>query len=130
MQNKSRNLTAVSPAVSPTVSASKIIGEAVINRQKENLGKVIELVFDTEQGSMVYVVLSFGGFMGMGHKLFAIPWEAFELSPTEYNLILNVNKEKLKNAPGFDPENWPDFADRSWGDRVHSYYGYHARWNT
>ena len=126
MQNKSSTLA----TVSPVVSASKIIGEAVINRQKESLGKVHELVFDTERGSMAYVVLSFGGFMGMGNKLFAIPWQAFEFSTTEYKLILNVDKEKLKNAPGFDEAQWPDFADRSWGTRVHDYYGFHTSWKT
>jgi hypothetical protein len=74
------------------------------------------------------VVLSFGGFMGMGNKLFAIPWQAFEFSPTEYKLILNVEKERLKNAPGFDPDKMPDFADRAWGEKVHSYYGYRTTW--
>ena len=125
MQNKSLKST----AVSPVVSASKIIGEAVINQQKENLGKVHELVIDTELGSVAYVVLSFGGFLGMGNKLFAIPWQAFEFSATEYKLILNVNKEKLKNAPGFDRDKMPDFADRSWGETVHNYYGCRAAWN-
>lgn len=124
MQNKSTKTT----VVSPVVSASKIIGEAVINHQKESLGKVHELVIDTDQGSMAYVVLSFGGFMGMGNKLFAIPWQAFEFSPTEYKLILNVEKERLKNAPGFDPDKMPDFADRAWGEKVHSYYGYRTTW--
>ncbi|HET6373488.1 MAG TPA: PRC-barrel domain-containing protein [Candidatus Polarisedimenticolia bacterium] len=120
MQSKSTTLA----AVPPVVSASKIIGEAVINPDRENLGKVHELVIDTKQGSIAYVVLSFGGFMGLGNKLFAIPWKAFEFSSTEYKLILNVNQEKLKNAPGFDQESWPDFADRSFGERVHTYYGY------
>jgi sporulation protein YlmC with PRC-barrel domain len=125
MQSKSIKST----AMCPVVSASKIIGEAVINHQKESLGKVHELVIDTELGSVAYVVLSFGGFMGMGNKLFAIPWQAFEFSATEYKLILNVNKEKLKDAPGFDPEKMPNFADRSWGESVHSYYGYRTAWN-
>jgi len=116
--------------VSPVVSASKIIGEPVINRQKENLGKIHELVIDTELGTMAYVVLSFGGIMGLGNKLFAIPWQAFEFSPTEFKLMLHVDKETLKNAPGFDQEKWPDFADRSWGERVHSYYGYRTSWST
>jgi len=124
MQNKSVK----SAVISPVVSASKIIGEAVINHQKEHLGKVHELVIDTELGSVAYVVLSFGGFMGMGNKLFAIPWQAFEFSATEYKLILNVDKEKLKNAPGFDPEKMPNFADRSWGESVHNYYGYRTAW--
>ena len=107
-----------------TVSASKVIGEAVINRQQETLGKVHELVLEAESGRIAYAVLSFGGFMGMGNKLFALPWKALEFSPTEMKLVLNVDKEKLTNAPGFDKENWPDFADRTWGKTIHSYYGY------
>ena len=112
------------------VSASKIIGEAVINRQNENLGKILELVIDAQDGRLAYAVLSFGGFMGMGNKLFAMPWKAFEFSRTENKLILNVDKEKLKNAPGFDPEaaKWPNFADRTWGSSIYKYYGYDPYW--
>jgi sporulation protein YlmC with PRC-barrel domain len=111
------------------VSASKIIGEAVINRQNEDLGKIHELVIDAKDGRMAYAVLSFGGFMGMGNKLFAIPWNAFEFAKTENKLILNVGKEKLKTAPGFDQEaTWPDFADRAWGSSIYQYYGYDPYW--
>lgn len=126
MQNKSDSFVAVAP---PIVSASKVIGEGVINRQKENLGKVHEIAINADRGTLAYVVLSFGGFMGMGNKLFAIPWQAFEFSPTEYKLVLNVDKDKLKNAPGFDKEAWPDFADRTWGESIHKYYGYQTDWN-
>ena len=77
------------------VSASKIIGEAVVNRQNENLGEIQELVIDAKEGRLAYAVLSFGGFMGMGNKLFALPWSAFEFANTENKLILNVDKEKL-----------------------------------
>jgi len=111
-----------------TVSASKIIGEPVINRQHEDLGKVHELVFDVETGRIAYAVLSFGGFLGMGNKLFAMPWKALEFAQDEMKLVLNVDKEKLKTAPGFDKEDWPDFADRSWGKTIHSYYGYDTYW--
>lgn len=111
------------------VSASKIIGEAVINRQDESLGKINEIVFDAKSGRVAYAVLSFGGFLGMGNKLFAMPWGAFEFSVTENKLILNVDKEKLKSAPGFDPAaKWPDFADRTWGSGIHTYYGYAPYW--
>jgi sporulation protein YlmC with PRC-barrel domain len=111
------------------VSASKIIGEAVINRQNENLGKINEIVFDARSGRLAYAVLSFGGFLGMGNKLFALPWGAFEFSTTENKLILNVDKEKLKSAPGFDPAaKWPDFADRTWGSGIYTYYGYAPYW--
>ncbi|MCY2958957.1 MAG: PRC-barrel domain-containing protein [Planctomycetota bacterium] len=111
------------------VSASKIIGEAVINRQNESLGKINEIVFDAKSGRVAYAVLSFGGFLGMGSKLFAMPWGAFDFSVTENKLILNVDKEKLKSAPGFDPAGkWPDFADRTWGSSIHTYYGYAPYW--
>jgi len=111
------------------VSASKIIGEAVENRQKENLGKIHELVIDAKEGRLAYAVLSFGGFLGMGNKLFALPWKAFEFSNTENKLILNVDKKKLETAPGFDKDaKWPDFADRTWGDGIYKYYGCEPYW--
>ena len=80
---------------------------------------------------MAYAVLSFGGFMGMGNKLFAMPWKAFEFSNTENKLILNVDKKKLETAPGFDKDaKWPDFADRTWGAGIYKYYGYDPYWKS
>lgn len=111
------------------VSASKIIGESVVNRENEDLGKIHELVIDAKEGRLAYAVLASGGFMGMGHKLFAMPWKAFEFANTEDKLILDVNKEKLKAAPGFDKDaKWPDFADKTWGGTIHDYYGYEPYW--
>lgn len=111
------------------VSASRIIGESVINRQNENLGKIHELVIDARDGRLAYAVLTFGGFMGMGNKLFALPWQAFDFSATENKLILNVDKDKLKAAPGFEQDSkWPDFADRTWGTSIFNYYGYAPYW--
>jgi len=111
------------------VLASKLIGESVINRQNEDLGKIHELVIDAEHGRIAYAVLSFGGFLGLGNKLFAMPWTAFEFASLENKLVINVDKEKLKGAPGFDENaKWPDFADRTWGAGVYHYYGYSPYW--
>jgi len=111
------------------VSASKIIGEAVVNRENEDLGKIHELVIDAKDGRIAYAVLSFGGFMGMGNKLFAMPWKAFRFADAGNKLILGVDKEKLKAAPGFDKDaKWPDFADRTWGSTIYKYYGYDPYW--
>ena len=113
------------------VSASKIIGEAEVNRQNEDLGKIHELVIDAKDGRLVYAVLSFGGFLGMGNKLFALPWKAFEFAKTENKLILNVDKEKLKNAPGFEKDDkWPDFTDTLWGESIYNYYNYVPPWKS
>ena len=112
------------------VSASKIIGESVINHGNEDLGKIHELVIDAKDGRIAYAVLSFGGFMGMGDKLFAMPWKAFDFSEDKNKLVLSVDKAKLKAAPGFDPNSkWPDFADRTWGNTIYSYYGVAPYWN-
>jgi sporulation protein YlmC with PRC-barrel domain len=114
--------------------ASKLIGTDVENPQGETLGDIEEVVIDPQTGHMAYAVLSFGGFLGMGEKYFAIPWEALApKTPTtkgaQYDrFVLNVDKEKLKNAPSFNKDNWPDMADRSWGAQVYSYYGLQPYW--
>lgn len=113
------------------VSAQTIIGEAVVNRQNESLGKIHGLMIDAKEGRIAYAVLSSGGFLGVGNKLFAMPWDALEFSNTEHKLILDVDKEKLEAAPGFDQdEEWPDFADRSWGRKVYDYYGSEPYWKS
>lgn len=105
------------------VSASKIIGEAVVNREGEKIGKIDELVIDANAGHLAYAVLAFGG------KLFAMPWKAFEFSNTENKLVLHVDKKKLEGAPGFDKnDKWPDFADRTWGGDIHKHYGEKPYW--
>ena len=120
-----------SVAMYGVVPASKIIGETVANHQGENVGKIHELVIDTRKNRVAYAVLSFGGFLGMGNKLFAMPWEAFEFFATENKLILNVEKEKLKTAPGFDKDGkWPDFADTLWGESIYNYYDYVPPWKS
>lgn len=113
------------------VSTSKIVGEAVVNRENDDLGKIQELVIDAEAGRVAYAVLASGGFMGMRNRLFAMPWDAFEFATTEHKLILDVDKEKLKAAPGFDKDaKWPDFADKSWGNTIHEYYGFAPYWKS
>ncbi len=111
------------------VTASTIIGELVVNRENENLGKIHDLVIDAKQGHLAYAVLASGGYLGMGNRLFAMPWKAFEFATTEHKLILDVDKEKLMAAPGFDKDKkWPDFADHKWGSSIHEYYGYAPYW--
>jgi sporulation protein YlmC with PRC-barrel domain len=118
-----------SVAMYGVVPASEIIGEAVANLHGENVGKIHELVIDAGKNRVVYAVLSFGGFMGMRNKLFAIPWEAFEFSETEKKLILNVDREKLEAAPGFEKgDKWPDFKDTLWGESIYNYYNYAPPW--
>jgi hypothetical protein len=110
------------------LSASTLKGDPVRNAAGEDLGNIEEFMIDLETGRVAYAVLSFGGFLGMGNKLFALPWEALRLDTDRHEFVLNVDKEVLKKAPGFDKDNWPDFADRSWGAGIYRYYGHRPYW--
>lgn len=97
------------------VKSSEVVGIAVKNTAKDDLGKVKEIVLDKLSGQTKYIVLSFdAGFLGLGDKYFAFPWKALHYSPEDKAFILNVDKEKLKNAQGFDKEHWPDMAKWAW----------------
>jgi sporulation protein YlmC with PRC-barrel domain len=109
---KGRNLT-----------AKTIIGDDVRNSQGEILGTVQDLMLDLDSGNVAYVVLSHGGVLGVGGKLFAVPWKAFGLDPLNRLLVLDVDKDTLKNAEGFDKDDWPNTADPTWRRGVDEYYG-------
>ncbi len=111
-----------------TLSANTLIGDSVKNSQGENLGNLKEIMLDVQSGRVAYGVLESGAVLGMGGKLFAIPFEAFNVNEKDHTLFLNVDKETLKNAEGFDKNNWPDTANREWGQQTHDYYGYSPYW--
>jgi hypothetical protein len=76
-------------------------------------------VFDAEAGQIRYAVLAAGGLPGLGEKYLAVPWTALTSKAGEKgDCILNIDKEKLQNAPGFAKNNWPNMADRSWAEQV------------
>ena len=95
---------------SGVLKASDLIGMNVQGADGKTLGNLKDLVIDTEEGSIQYAVLEFGGFAGIGDKYFAVPWEALQLDSTNKKLSLDVHKKELKNAPGFDKNNWPDLS--------------------
>jgi uncharacterized protein YrrD len=105
-----------------------MIGDSVRNETGEDLGKLEELMLDLNSGRIAYAVLSFGGVLGLGDKLFAIPWEAFRLDPENEEFILSVDKEMLKDAPGFDKDDWPQTVEHDWLVGVYDYYGYEPYW--
>jgi sporulation protein YlmC with PRC-barrel domain len=106
------------------LSTSTLSGDSVRNAQGKDLGKIEDFMIDLDTGRIAYAVLSFGGFLGLGDKLFAIPLDALELDAEHHRFVLDVSKEKLENAPGFDKDNWPSNADASFIDSVYTHYGY------
>lgn len=108
------------------MGADTLIGEDVYNRQEEDLGDIKEIMLDMRQGKVAYAVLSFGGWLGMGDKLFAVPWEALQLDTVNKRFLLDVSKDHLKNAPGFDKDHWPDMASAEFSTQLHNFYGTQA----
>lgn len=112
------------------LSASTLSGDSVKNPAGEDLGSIKELMIDVPSGRVGYAVLSFGGFLGMGDKLFAVPWSALRLDEDDKCFILDTDRATLESAPGFDQNNWPDMADNSWGSEVYRHYGAVPYWDT
>lgn len=108
---------------SRVLSASTLEGDDVYNLKGEKLGSIKEFMLDIENGKVCYVVMSFGGFLTLGEKLFAVPWTALTIDTKNKRFLMDVDEDRLKEAPGFDPDNWPNMADSTWAERVHAYYG-------
>ncbi|MEP7157266.1 MAG: PRC-barrel domain-containing protein [Betaproteobacteria bacterium] len=104
------------------VKTSSIVGTRVVNRQNEDLGKVEEVVIDVFNGRIAYLVLSFGGFLGLGEKLYAVPWKALHYDNDTKVYVLNLSKDQIEHAPGFEKETWPEFTNEGWNRTVHDYY--------
>jgi hypothetical protein len=105
------------------MGADTLIGDGVVNGSDDDLGDIKEIMLDMQTGQVAYAVLAFGGFLGMGEKLFAVPWQALHLDTVNHRFVLDVEKERLKHAPGFDKDAWPDMADVQWASQVHAFYG-------
>jgi len=110
------------------IRGNTFIGADVQNPQGQNLGDIKDIVIDRVSGRTAYAVVSFGGFLGMGEKLFAVPWGAFSQKADKDTFVLDVDKERLKNAPGFDAHNWPQMASREWVTSLYSYYNILPYW--
>jgi sporulation protein YlmC with PRC-barrel domain len=105
------------------MGADTLLGNDVYNLKDEDLGDIKEIMLDMRTGRVSYAVLSFGGFLGMGEKLFAVPWSALTLDTVNKRFTLDADKERLETAPGFDADSWPNMADTTWEKTIHDYYG-------
>lgn len=116
------------PAALKLMPAEQIRGTHVVNPQGDDLGRIEDVVVETSTGHIVYAILSSGGFLGIGNKLFALPWDVLGYSTQHDAYVIDLPGDKLKNAPGFDTASPQDMADPRWAKPVHDYYGSKASW--
>ena len=105
------------------LTASSIIGDRIENTYGEDLGKIDNLMINLHTGEIEYAVIEFGSFLGVGGKLFAVPFTELKLDAQKKIFLLNRDNEYLKQSPGFDKAHWPDTNDHSYFDNVRMYYG-------
>jgi sporulation protein YlmC with PRC-barrel domain len=108
---------------SKIVSASTLAGYRVRSHENEDLGAVEEILIHPTTGRIAYAVLCFGGALGFGDRLFAIPWTLLALNAPDHTLILSWDRERLQGAPAFHQDEWPDFGDEMWEREIRDYYG-------
>ena len=119
---------ASSPSMTPaerhdwerTHRVSKIVGSEVHTKSGEKIGDIRDLVFD-DHGRILLAIVSTGGFLGVGDRLHAVPWEALSLGPKD-DRVLDIDKARLKAAPGFTSRTWPNLGDEKWMADNHRYY--------
>lgn len=104
-------------------ASEEVIGVSVENTNGDSLGKIREIMLDKHTGVVKFVVLDFGGFLGIGNKLFAMPWEIFSFNAPRDCFVISVPKEKLESLEGFDQDNWPNMADATWGSSLYKQFG-------
>ncbi len=111
------------------MAADTLQGDKVVNGRNEDLGTIEDIMIDVQRGRVAYAVMSCGGFLGMGDKLFAIPWNALTLDANRHCFVLDADQQRFEKAPGFDKDHWPSMADNSWATQVHDFYGVRPYWS-
>jgi sporulation protein YlmC with PRC-barrel domain len=112
------------------VSTNKLDRYNIVNNMGEDLGQVQNFMLDMNSGEIAFVIVSFGGFMGISDKWFAIPWDAMTWSPESKRFVLNMAKEMLTNAPGLDKRHWQEQVDTRWLAESAEYFGFPVGWHT
>lgn len=105
------------------LTASSIMKDEVVDPAGEKLGEVKDVMLNVRSGKIEYIVMESGGFLGIGEKLFAIPYGVLRIDPNQHAFVFDQDKEVLKNAPGFDKTHWPETNN-------HDYTNYNTYWGS
>jgi hypothetical protein len=104
------------------ISSEKVDGTAVYNRQEERLGTIRNFMVGKRDGTVQYAVLRYGGLFGLGDRFYPLPWDVLTYDTEQGGYVVDLDKEKLKNAPSYEADNEPTY-DRAYGQSINDYYG-------
>ena len=114
---------------SPTfnlISSENVEGTTVYDTTGNKIGEIDHLMIDKASGNVRYAVMSFGGFLGLGHSHYPLPWNAIRYDRQREAYITNVTEDQLKDAPEFSDDNW---TDRDWEARWHQHFQTRPYWD-
>ena len=109
------------------ISSEDVEGTNVYDMKGTKIGDIDHLMIDKISGRVSYAVMSFGGFIGLGHSHYPIPWGALTYDRSLGGFRANITEQQLKDAPDFSDDSW---EDRDWAKRTHSHYGVPTYWET
>ena len=112
------------------ISSEKVQGTSVENPKGDSLGVIDEVMIDKVSGQVAYAVLKYGSFLGMGGKLFALPWDQLKYNTDRGAYIVNIPEDRLRGAPSFEESAEPNWSDPAYNRGLHDYYGSSANWFT
>jgi sporulation protein YlmC with PRC-barrel domain len=104
------------------LTATSVMKDTIVDPAGEKLGEIKDVMLNVRDGKIEYIVMESGGFLGLGEKLFAIPFRLLKVDPKNHAFVLDQDKEVIKNAPGFDKTHWPGTNDHSF-ETTNSYWG-------
>lgn len=106
------------------IASDRVEGTAVYNRAGERLGTIERFMVDKVSGQAEYAVMSFGGLFGIGNRHYPLPWKALTYEPEKGGYVVDLTKEQIEKAPGYDAEGEEPVYDRSYKEQVYTYYGF------
>lgn len=104
------------------MSCETLVGDALVNAANEELGVLAHVMIEVPGGRIAYAVLARGGVLGLGERLYAVPWSILTLDAERRCFVMEIDRERLDQAPGFDRGHWPAMADPAWERAVQGFY--------
>lgn len=111
------------------IAGGQVSGTTVYNKAGEKLGSIEDIMIDKQSGRIAYAVLSFGGFLGLGHKHHPLPWSTLRYDQRLGGYVVDLDRSVLEGAPAYSNEEAPAWEDEAWTRRLHDYYKVEPYWN-
>ncbi len=111
------------------IPASRVIGTNVYNTAGENIGTIQDVMLDKTSNGIMFAVIGFGGFLGIGEKYHAVPWSVLDYEPSHGGYVVPFTKEQLKAAPAHSIDELSAQDGTTARDAAFNYYRVEPYWN-